>query len=539
MKFSKPNPNIAPIDAGFANQGHGLSSSVFHRNYSIKSLNPRLSFSLYSGISPPRETEIEARFALLSSWAEEAETMQLRLHNSLTRRTEDFVPADPGRVTMYVCGPTVYNYVHIGNARPPVVFGLLARLLRRHYPNVVYARNITDVDDKINEAAKEAGVPIERITDRYTEAYRDDMARLGADVPDVVPHATAHIGEIVAMCERLIANGHAYAAEGHVLFDVGTFADYGKLSGRSTDDMIAGARVEVAPYKKNPADFVLWKPSTPDLPGWDSPWGRGRPGWHIECSAMAEKHLGDTIDIHAGGNDLLFPHHENEVAQSTCAHGGRIFARYWLHNGMLTFDGKKMSKSLGNVRVLHALLEEHPAEVLRFLLLKAHYRQPLDWSDTTLQQTRSTLDGYYNLLRDLADVPADRDAGAEDVEAALLDDLNTPAAFAVLAQLADTARAAKTPAERSAAKGALLAGGELLGLLQQDPEAWFKQTAAGVDLDVAEIERLVALRVTEKKARNYAEADRIRDELLARGIVIEDTPQGPRWKVVKPDECPA
>jgi cysteinyl-tRNA synthetase len=321
-----------------------------------------------------------------------------------------------------------------------------------------------------------------------------------------------------------------------VLFDVATYADYGKLSGRSTDDMIAGARVEVAPYKKNPADFVLWKPSPPDLPGWDSPWGRGRPGWHIECSAMAEKHLGDTIDIHAGGNDLLFPHHENEVAQSTCAHGGRIFARYWLHNGMLTFDGKKMSKSLGNVRVLHELLKEHPAEVLRFLLLKAHYRQPLDWSDTTLQQTRSTLDGYYNLLRDLADVPADRSGGAADVEAALLDDLNTPAAFAVLAQLADAARAAKTPAERSAAKGALLVGGELLGLLQQNPEAWFKQTAAGVELDVAEIERLVAERTLAKQTRNFAESDRIRDELLARGIVIEDTPQGPRWKVVKSDE---
>jgi len=462
--------------------------------------------------------------------------MHLRLHNGLTRRTEEFVPANPERVTMYVCGPTVYNYVHIGNARPYVAFGLLARLLRRLYPKVVYARNITDVDDKINAAAAAAGVPISTVTDRFTTAYLEDMARIGADVPDVMPHATAHIAEIIAMCERLIAGGHAYAAEGHVLFDVTSYADYGQLSGRSTEDMIAGARVEIAPYKKNPADFVLWKPSTTDLPGWDSPWGRGRPGWHIECSAMAEKHLGDSIDIHAGGNDLMFPHHENEIAQSTCAHGGRIFARYWLHNGMLTFDGKKMSKSLGNVLVLHELLQRHPPEVLRFLLLKAHYRQPLDWSDSTLRQTRSTLDGYYNLLRDLADVPADADAGAGAVEAALLDDLNTPAAFAVLAQLADTARAAKTLAERSAAKGALLAGGELLGLLQQDPEAWFKHTAADVDLDVAEIERLVAERTQAKQARNFAESDRLRDELLARGIVIEDTPQGPRWKVVKSDE---
>ena len=464
--------------------------------------------------------------------------MPLRLHNSLTRRTEDFVPADPNRVTMYVCGPTVYNYVHIGNARPPVVFGLLARLLKRHYPEVVYARNITDVDDKINAAATEAGVPIERITDRYTQAYREDMAQLGADEPDVVPHATAHIAEIVAMCERLIASGHAYAAEGHVLFDVASFGDYGRLSGRSTEDMIAGARVEVAPYKRNPADFVLWKPSTPDLPGWDSPWGRGRPGWHIECSAMAEKHLGETIDIHAGGNDLMFPHHENEIAQSTCAHGGKTFARYWLHNGMLTFDGKKMSKSLGNVLVLHELLERHPAEVLRFLLLKAHYRQPLDWSDTTLQQARSTLDGWYNLLRDLADVPAESvsgNAGADEVEAALLDDLNTPAAFAVLARLADAARAAKTPHERSAAKAALLAGGELLGLLQQDPEAWFKQ-AVGVELDVGEIERLVAARTAAKQARDFQESDRLRDHLLSLGVVVEDTAQGPRWKFVKADE---
>ena len=265
--------------------------------------------------------------------------MTLRLHNSLTRRIEDFVPADPDRVTMYVCGPTVYNYVHIGNARPYVVFGLLAKVLRRLYPRVVYARNITDVDDKINAAAKAAGVPIDRITDRFAAAFLEDMAALGVDAPDVNPYATKHIAEIIRMCETLIDSGHAYAAEGHVLFDVASYADYGQLSGRSTDEMIAGARVEVAPYKRNPADFVLWKPSTPDLPGWDSPWGRGRPGWHIECSAMAAAHLGETIDIHAGGNDLMFPHHENEIAQSTCAHGGRVFARYWLHNGMLTFGG--------------------------------------------------------------------------------------------------------------------------------------------------------------------------------------------------------
>jgi cysteinyl-tRNA synthetase len=312
--------------------------------------------------------------------------MQLRLFNSLTRTLEVFEPIDPARVTMYACGPTVYNYVHIGNARPPVVFGLLARLLRRMYPALIYARNITDVDDKINAAAAAQGVPIGVITEKFAQAYHDDMARLGVDPPDVVPHATDHIAAIVAMCQALIDNGHAYAAESHVLFDVASFPNYGHLSRRSTDEMLAGARVEVAPYKRNPGDFVLWKPSTPDLPGWDSPWGRGRPGWHIECSAMAAAHLGESIDIHAGGIDLQFPHHENEIAQSTCAHGGRVFARYWLHNGLLNFGGRKMSKSLGNVTLVHDLLERYPPEALRYVLLSAHYRQPLDWSEAAVDQ---------------------------------------------------------------------------------------------------------------------------------------------------------
>jgi cysteinyl-tRNA synthetase len=464
--------------------------------------------------------------------------MTLRLHNSLTRRVEDFVPQDAERVTMYVCGPTVYNYIHIGNARPAVVFGLLARLLRLRYKKLVYARNITDVDDKINAAAQQAGVPISTITDRYAQAYHDDMARLGVDPPDVVPHATTHIAEIIALCERLIANGHAYAAEGHVLFDVASYADYGKLSGRSTDDMIAGARVEVAPYKKNPADFVLWKPSSAELPGWDSPWGRGRPGWHIECSAMAEAHLGETIDIHAGGNDLMFPHHENEIAQSTCAHGGKVFARYWLHNGMLTFDGKKMSKSLGNVMVLHELLEKYPPEVLRFLLLKAHYRQPLDWSDNTLAQARATLDGWYGVLRDRADVAvADTEIVVPaELEAALCDDLNTPGAFAVIARLADEARKATDADAQRRAKAALLGAGQLIGLLQQDPEAWFKQTGAGVEIDPDWVQGLLDERVSARAAKDFARADQIRIELAGKGIVIEDSAQGTRWKVVNSDE---
>jgi cysteinyl-tRNA synthetase len=461
--------------------------------------------------------------------------MPIRLHNSLTRRTETFAPLDPERVTMYVCGPTVYHYVHIGNARPYVVFGLLARLLRRHYPRVVYARNITDVDDKINAAAIAAGTPIATITDRYAAAFRGDMARLGADTPDVEPHATAHIAPIIAMCERLIADGHAYAAEGHVLFDVSSYADYGQLSRRSVEDMIAGARVEVAPYKKNPADFVLWKPSTPELPGWDSPWGRGRPGWHIECSAMAAAHLGDTIDIHAGGNDLMFPHHENEIAQSTCAHDGKVFARYWLHNGMLTFDGRKMSKSLGNVLQLHQLLEQHPPEVLRYLLLRAHYRQPLDWSDETLKQAKATLDGWYGVLRDLSDVaamPDDAQVPAA-IEEALCDDLNTPQAFAEMAKLASDARAASTLEDKRRAKTALLAAGGLLGLLQQDPQAWFQLASAGAEVDSAAIESLLQDRRTARAERDFRRADAIRDQLAEMGIAIEDGPQGTRWKVAE------
>lgn len=460
--------------------------------------------------------------------------MKLRLHNSLSRRAEDFVPQDPNRVTMYVCGPTVYNYIHIGNARPAVVFALLARLLRRHFPGVVYARNITDVDDKINTAAREAGLPISAITDRYAAAYREDMARLGVEPPDVEPHATTHIPQIIAMCERLIASGHAYAAENHVLFDVASYADYGHLSGRSIEDMIAGARVEVAPYKKNPADFVLWKPSSDDLPGWDSPWGRGRPGWHIECSAMSETHLGETIDIHAGGVDLQFPHHENEVAQSTCAHGGKVFARYWLHNGMLTLEGRKMSKSVGNTLVLHELLDLYPPEVLRFVLLKAHYRQPLDWSDSALEQARATLDGWYGVLRDLADVPAAADVAVpEAFEATLLDDLNTPDAFATLAGLADAARRSRGTDEAPLAKAAFLAAADLIGLLRQPPEAWFKQSAGGSDIDAERVDALIAARNAARAARDFARADAVRAELTAMGVTIEDGPQGTRWRVAR------
>ena len=457
--------------------------------------------------------------------------MPIALYNSLSRRIEPFSPLDPNRVTVYLCGPTVYSYVHIGNARGPVVFDVLVKLLRRHYPGVVYARNITDVDDKINAAALDQGVPISQITERFTEVYRGDMGALGIAPPDIEPKATAHIAQIIAMIQTLIANGHAYSADGHVLFDVDSYSEYGALSGRDTDDMIAGARVEVAPYKKNPMDFVLWKPSTPELPGWDSPWGRGRPGWHIECSAMSAAHLGETIDIHAGGTDLLFPHHENEIAQSTCAHSGKVFARWWMHNGMLTFDGRKMSKSLGNVLHVHELLKKHPPEALRLLLLRGHYRQPLDWSDAAIGQAISTLDGWYRVLRELNDVAIDATQPLpvpERLEAALCDDLNTPQALAELSMLADTAR--QTPS--AANKAALLGGGLVLGLLQDDPEAWFKQ-AGGNTVDASRVEALLEERRSARAARDFARADAIRNELSAMGVVIEDGAQGTRWSVAK------
>jgi cysteinyl-tRNA synthetase len=457
--------------------------------------------------------------------------MSLHLHNSLTRRLEPFAPLDPACPTMYLCGPTVYNYVHIGNARGPVAFGVLAALLRRRYGGLRYARNITDVDDKINAAAQAAGVPISTITDRYAAAYREDMAALGVAPPDLEPAATAHIPQIVAMIERLVAAGHAYEAEGHVLFAVGSFGAYGKLSGRDPEEMLAGARVEVAPYKRDPGDFVLWKPSTDDLPGWDSPWGRGRPGWHIECSAMAEAHLGETIDIHAGGADLQFPHHENEIAQSEGAHGGRRFARYWLHNGMLEFGGAKMSKSVGNIEKVHDLLQRHPAEALRYALLSAHYRQPLDWSPALVEQSVRTLDRLYGTLRDLGGMDADAGAAAPvipaAIEAALDDDLNTPAALAEIARIAGEARRATGPEARARLKAELLGAGLALGLLQQDPAAWFARGASGDD--DARIQALVDERAAAKLARDFARADAIRDALAADGIVLEDTAQGVRW----------
>ncbi len=451
---------------------------------------------------------------------------ELKLHNSLTRRDEAFVPRDPAHVRVYACGPTVYNFAHIGNARMAVVFDLLVRVLRRLYPKVTYVSNITDVDDKIMEAAKTTGEPIDALTRKYEKIYNEDMAALGVRKPDVQPRATEHIREMIALIEALIKRGHAYEAQGHVMFNVPSFPAYGGLSGRSRDDQIAGARVEVAPYKKDAADFVLWKPSDAGQPGWDSPWGRGRPGWHIECSAMAEKHLGLPFDIHGGGADLKFPHHENEIAQSCCAHGHEkdlaAFAQTWVHNGFVTVSGEKMSKSIGNVRLVHDLIAHYPGEVLRLALLSAHYRAPLDFSGDVLEQARATLDRWYRTLMDLQDVAitdADKVVPVAVIDA-LHDDLNTPKMIAALnSVLADT--------DKKKIKGALVATGALVGLLQADPAAWLGYGQGG---DAAAIEALLAARQEAKKSKDFKKADALRDQITAMGVIIEDTPQGPKWR---------
>jgi len=393
----------------------------------------------------------------------------LSLHNTLTRRKEVFEPLDPARVRMYVCGPTVYSFAHIGNARPVVVFDVLYRLLRRHYGDVTYARNITDVDDKIIAAAAENGEAIGDLTARTEDAFQQDMDALGALRPTVQPRATEHIPQMIAMIEALIATDNAYAAEGHVLFNVPSMAEYGRLSGRDREEQIAGARVDVAPYKRDPADFVLWKPSTGEQPGWDSPWGRGRPGWHIECSAMSEAHLGETFDIHGGGQDLIFPHHENEIAQSTCAHGGKPFARYWVHNGYLKVDHEKMSKSLGNVLTVRELLQDAPGEAIRMTLLATHYRQPLDFTPDAMHQARAALDRIYGALRAVAEIDAADGVVPDEVLAALDDDLNTPLAIAHLHEGVTALNKAADDGEKARLKGALLAAGDLLGPAGQDP----------------------------------------------------------------------
>ena len=428
----------------------------------------------------------------------------IHLYDTLAREKRLFVPQNDKRITMYVCGPTVYGRAHIGNARPAVVFDTLARLIRHQFGpgSLIYARNVTDVDDKIIAAAEAEGVDPSVITERYERIYLDDMGALGVKPPDIAPHATENIPAMIGMIERLIARGFAYAVEGHVLFHVPSNPDYGELSHRDREAMLAGARVEVAPYKRDPSDFVLWKPSPPDIVGWDSPWGRGRPGWHIECSAMIEAHLGETIDIHGGGLDLIFPHHENEIAQSRCAHGGIPLARYWVHNGFLDMGSEKMSKSLGNIVTVGELLEQgHRGEVLRLALLSAHYRQPLSWTEGLVAQSKTVLDRLYRVARDVE--PGDPDA---EVVAALADDLNTPQALSRLSAIEDAA--------------VLRASAQLLGLLSGTAEQWFRGEGD------ARLESLIAARAEAKARRDFAEADRIRHELEAEGIRLLDRADG-------------
>ena len=481
--------------------------------------------------------------------------MPLHIHDTLRREKRAFTPRDPNRVTLYVCGPTVYDYAHIGNARPPVVFDVLVRLLRRTYgpDKVIYARNVTDVDDKINAKAAREGVAIGEITARYEAAYLADMGLLNVSPPDIAPHVTDYIEAITAQIQAIIDAGNAYAAEGHVLFDVSSYPSYGALSGRNLDDMIAGARVEVAPYKKNPHDFVLWKPSKADEPSWPSPWGAGRPGWHIECSAMIEKTLGLPIDIHGGGIDLVFPHHENEIAQGVCAHGHAHddqahdeYARYWMHNGFLTVDAEKMSKSIGNVLLLHDLVQAMPGEVVRWALLSAHYRQPLDWNQALLEQSRKNLDRLYGVLRDADAALADFDEATLDeaemelaetamdpVLDALEDDLNTPGAIAQLFGLGNALRDLLNDAEAdindvAMARWSLTEAAGLLGVLALTSDEWFE---GGDPALKAEVEALLEQRAAARAEKNWGEADRIRDRLNELNVVVMDGPQGATWRV--------
>ena len=458
--------------------------------------------------------------------------MNLFLHDTLVGKKTRFIPLNPERVTMYLCGPTVYNYAHIGNARPAVVFDLLARIIRVNH-KLVFARNITDVDDKINAAAIKKNISIEEITSKFIKAYNEDMSELGVNMPDIEPHATKNINEMISMIEELIQNDYAYISDGHVLFDVSSYKNYGRLSRRDLTEMEAGARIEVASYKKSPFDFVLWKPSSKELPGWDSPWGRGRPGWHLECSAMIKKYLGATIDIHAGGQDLVFPHHENEIAQSTCANGGEIFARYWLHNGFLSINNEKMSKSLGNISLVRDLLKDYPGEVIRLALLSAHYRQPLEWSDDTLESAKKMLDRIYGSIRDVEikkshknkiDIPI-------SVMNALFDDMNTPKALAEIFDLVKALNKEINENKKSEIASQILASGQFMGLLKFDPKMWFSDIK-NKSITENEIEELINARELARSQKNFEEADSIRAKLEEKGIILEDTANGVRWSIV-------
>ena len=452
--------------------------------------------------------------------------MNIKLYNTLARKKQNFIPINSNRVTMYICGPTVYSYPHIGNARGPVIFDILAGLLKREY-ELIYVRNITDLDDKIYEAAKSEQSDVSEITERYTKIYHQDISALGVKDPDIEPRATDHIKEMIEMIESLLAKGYAYENEGHVLFSVDSYSDYGSLSNRQHEDQIAGSRVAIAAYKKNPRDFVLWKPSTPDLPGWESPWGVGRPGWHLECSTMAKKYLGDTLDIHGGGSDLIFPHHENECAQSICSHKGKPFANFWVHHGMIDFNNTKMSKSEGNLLLIRDLLKEIPGEVVRMALISTHYRKPINWSNDLIKDSKKKLDRLYGAIRKI-DIFHNTEPSNE-VLLALADDLNTPKALSALFNIVKLINNSEDPMERDKYASTLMASASLLGLMTLSADEWFKTTPNGV-LTREEIEHLITQRERARKSKNFSESDRIRDDLLQKGVVIEDGPDGTEWR---------
>ncbi len=455
------------------------------------------------------------------------------LHNTLTKRKEKFSPIDEKNVRMYVCGPTVYDRAHLGNAKSAVVFDVLNRVLRQIYgdQHVTYVSNITDIDDKILNKHQQTGKPISEITAETYQWYVDDMHALNVKDPDYRPRATEFVQEMIELVELLLKNGHAYETDGHVLFSVDSMPKYGFLSGRSMKEMLAGARIEVADYKKNPADFILWKPSTADQPGWDSPWGYGRPGWHLECSAMSSKYLGNSFDIHGGGADLIFPHHENECAQSLCAHPNDTFANYWVHAGMLMVDGVKMSKSLGNFYTVNQLITEYPAEALRLLFISTHYHQPFNFTFDGLKQSKQILDKFYNALLRVKDVPTAEIEPDERVIEALSDDINTPLAISYLHDIANNLNKATSLADKQKYKSLLLRSAEVMGLLYHDAEDWFKgNLTANSEVDEAEIKRLINERLEAKKSKDWSKADAIRSHLKEQGIILEDTPQGTTWK---------
>ena len=457
--------------------------------------------------------------------------MVLKIHNTLSGTKEIFEPVDKNHVRIYACGPTVYNFAHIGNARMAVVNDLLVNVLRTQFKRVTYVSNITDIDDKIIDAANELNEPIKNLTTKYTKIYNDDMGYLNVKLPDIQPHATDHISEMIDLIKKLIENNYAYEKDGHVLFHVPSFSKYGVLSKRNRDEQIAGSRVEVAPFKKDPADFILWKPSPDPLPGWESPWGFGRPGWHLECSAMSEKTLGLPFDIHSGGMDLVFPHHENEIAQ-TCSlddnHEPASFAKFWFHNGFVNVEGEKMSKSIGNIKLVHDLKKQYKGEVLRLTLLSAHYRQPLNWTKEIIDQNSKMLDRFYRSLKELQDVEISSDLVSEDIMESLLDDLNTPKVLAKLNTLSNTLSSADTDEKRNI-KNNLIAIGKILGVMQEDPNMWlgYNQTA---NPEKEEIEGLINQRNEARRSKDFKLADQIRDKLKSKGIEIEDTKNGTIWR---------